>query len=180
MEIRSWNGKNTDGENMNERNIDLKNKKVLVFGSGKSGIGAAELLLKVGALPVIYDGNEKLSEAELLDRLGGAGQASVYLGELPEKVIRELELVIMSPGVPCDLPLVQHFRELGLTIWGEIELAYRVGRGRVLAVTGTNGKTTTTALLGQIMKDYCPEVYIVGKYRESLYGCGPWSRRTGR
>ena len=162
MEIRSWNGKNTDGENMNERNIDLKNKKVLVFGSGKSGIGAAELLLKVGALPVIYDGNEKLSGAELLDRLGGAGQASVYLGELPEKVIRELELVIMSPGVPCDLPLVQHFRELGLTIWGEIELAYRVGRGRVLAVTGTNGKTTTTALLGQIMKDYCPEVYIVG------------------
>ena len=117
MEIRSWNDKNTDGENMNERNIDLKNKKVLVFGSGKSGIGAAELLLKVGALPVIYDGNEKLSEAELLDRLGGAGQASVYLGEPVERCV-ELELVIMSPGVPCDLPLVQHFRELGLTIWG--------------------------------------------------------------
>ena len=142
--------------------MELKNKKVLVFGSGKSGIGAGELLLKAGALPVIYDGNEKLSSRDILSRLGNAEKVSVYLGSLPEDVIKQLSLVIMSPGVPCDLPLVRHFRELDLPVWGEIELAYRMGKGRVLAVTGTNGKTTTTSLLGQIMKDYLPEVYIVG------------------
>jgi UDP-N-acetylmuramoylalanine--D-glutamate ligase len=142
--------------------MELKGKKVLVFGSGKSGIGAAELLLKAGAVPVIYDGNTGISGETVRGKVSRPEAVSVYLGELPEKVMEELSLVIMSPGVPCDLPLVGRFRELGLPIWGEVELAFRMGKGRVLAVTGTNGKTTTTSLLGQIMKDYYPEVYVVG------------------
>ena len=73
-----------------------------------------------------------------------------------------LDLVVLSPGVPTDLPLVKSFYEQGLPVWGEVELAYRVGDGEVLAITGTNGKTTTTALLGKIMQDARESVFVVG------------------
>lgn len=141
--------------------MEWTGKKVLVFGSGKSGLGAAALLSKLGAEPVIYDGNEKLSPAEILAKIENK-QTRIILGELPEEELKGLDLVIMSPGVPCDLPVVDRFREAGIRIWGEVELAYQIGKGRVLAITGTNGKTTTTSLLGEIMKDWCPEVYVVG------------------
>ena len=140
--------------------MERKGKKVLVFGSGKSGIGAAGLLEKLGACPVIYDNNEKLDKASVLAQL--QGPAEIYAGDLPETVKDSLDLVVMSPGVPCDQPLVESFREKGIPVWGEVELAYRTGKGTVLAVTGTNGKTTTTALLGEIMKSAFPEVYVVG------------------
>lgn len=140
--------------------MELTNKKVLVFGSGKSGIGAAHLLLARSAQPVIYDGNTKVDPQTILDKIGE--NVEIILGDLPEEVMDTLDLVIMSPGVPCDLPVVEKFKEKKIPIWGEIELAYRIGKGKVLAVTGTNGKTTTVTLLGEIMKDYYPEVYVVG------------------
>ncbi len=141
--------------------MEWADKKVLVFGSGKSGIGAAALLSKLGAAPVIYDGNEKLDPAEILGKLEDKN-TEIILGEFPEEKLEGLDLVVMSPGVPCDLPVVDRFRAAGIRIWGEVELAYQIGKGRVLAITGTNGKTTTTSLLGEIMKNYCPEVYVVG------------------
>ena len=73
-----------------------------------------------------------------------------------------LDLVVMSPGVPTDLPVVLKMRDMGIPIWGEVELAYTDGKGDVLAITGTNGKTTTTALLGEIMKNYKESVFVVG------------------
>lgn len=142
--------------------MDLKEKKVLVFGSGKSGIGAADLLGAEGARPVIYDGNEKTDKEQVLGKTTGTYPVEFYAGELPEEVLDSLDLVVLSPGVPTDLPLVKRFYEMGLPVWGEVELAYRTGKGRVLAITGTNGKTTTTALLGKIMKDACPSVFVVG------------------
>ena len=86
----------------------------------------------------------------------------IVLGTLPESVMDTLDLVVMSPGVPCDLPEVLLMKEKGIRIWGEVELAYECGKGDVLAVTGTNGKTTTTSLLGAIMQAWKKEVYIVG------------------
>ncbi len=142
--------------------MDLRGKKILVFGTGKSGIGAAQLLLAVGACPVFYDGNKDLKQEEVLAKLGGNCAAKIYAGELPKEVQESLDLVVLSPGVPTDLPLVQGFYEQGLPVWGEVELAYRTGKGRVLAITGTNGKTTTTALLGKIMRDALPSVFVVG------------------
>ena len=142
--------------------MDLKEKKVLVFGSGKSGIGAADLLGAEEARPVIYDGNEKTDKEQVLGKTTGTYPVEFYAGELPEEVLDSLDLVVLSPGVPTDLPLVKRFYEIGLPVWGEVELAYRTGKGRVLAITGTNGKTTTTALLGKIMKDACPSVFVVG------------------
>ena len=141
--------------------MDLQNKKVLVFGTGISGIAAAQLLKRMGACPVLFDGNATLKKEDIYEKLGESG-TELYLGELPEEVIAQLSLVVLSPGVPTDLPLVNTLRERGLRIWGEIELAYENSRGDVLAITGTNGKTTTTSLLGAIMEHVRDSVFIVG------------------
>ena len=142
--------------------MELQGKKVLVFGSGNSGIGASDLLAKVGAFPVIYDGNAEIDKDAVVHKTDGAYPVTVYAGELPKEVQDSLDLVVLSPGVPTDLPLVKSFYEQGLPVWGEVELAYRVGDGEVLAITGTNGKTTTTALLGKIMQDARESVFVVG------------------
>lgn len=140
----------------------MSKKKVLVFGSGISGIGAARLLEAKGRKVILYDGNTALDKETLKMQIGEHTTAEVILGELSETVMKELDLVVMSPGVPTDLPIVNQMREMGIPIWGEIELAYTYGKGDVLAITGTNGKTTTTALLGEIMKRYKSSVFVVG------------------
>ena len=110
--------------------MDLKGKKVLVFGSGKSGIGAAELLGQVGADPIIYDGNADLDKEAVIHKLPNIKNLEVYAGELPQDVQKNLDLVVLSPGVPTDLPLVKSFYQQGLSEWGEVELAYRTGKDR--------------------------------------------------
>ena len=142
--------------------MELKGKKVLVFGAGKSGIGAADLLNAVGACPVLYDGKADLDKESVLHKISGNYELPIYAGELPKEVQEGLDLVVLSPGVPTDLPIVKGFYDQGLPVWGEVELAYQTGKGEVLAITGTNGKTTTTALLGKIMSDARPSVFVVG------------------
>ena len=157
--------------------MDFKGKKVLVFGSGISGVAAGQLLLSQGAQVILYDGNASLDgamlRAELLEGAEGrfslsedknelAGRVRVILGAFPEEELDSLALVVVSPGVPLDLPVVKQMYRMQIPVWGEIELAYVYGQGDVLAITGTNGKTTTTALLGEIMKNYRESVYVVG------------------
>ena len=144
------------------RKMDLKGKKVLVFGAGKSGIGAADLLGSAGAQPVIYDGNADLDKEAVLHKTNGKYTPEIWAGDFPERALDSLDLIVLSPGVPTDLPLVKSFYEKGLPVWSEVELAYRTGKGEVLAITGTNGKTTTTALLGKIMGDARESVFVVG------------------
>ena len=140
----------------------MNNQKVLVFGSGISGIGATRLLEQVGREVILYDGNASLDAEKIKKQIGEQTKAEVILGDLQEDVMKTLDLVVMSPGVPTDLPIVNKMRDMGIPIWGEIELAFTYGKGDVLAITGTNGKTTTTALLGEIMKNYKESVYVVG------------------
>ena len=142
--------------------MNLQNKNVLVFGTGISGIAAAGLLENKGAHPVLFDGNAELEEQVIRAKLPEGSRAEILLGDLTEEQIRSLDLVVFSPGVPTDLPLVNRLREAGLKIWGEIELAYECSRGDVLAITGTNGKTTTTSLLGAIMQHAKESAFIVG------------------
>ncbi len=150
--------------------FSVKGKKVLVFGTGISGIGSAGLLSKMDAALVMYDGNTKLTREDVLAKLPAGTQAQVVIGELPDDVISELDLAVLSPGVPTDLEQVQRIRAAGVRIWGEVELAYACSRGDVLAITGTNGKTTTTTLVGEIMKYHCEKqsepvndkVFVVG------------------
>lgn len=144
--------------------MELRNKKVLVFGSGISGIAASRLLLREGASVILYDGNEALDKNQIQEEIldGSEGEVQVILGEVSEEVLEFLSLMVISPGVPMDLPVVKRMIEKQIPVWGEIELAYVYGKGDVLAITGTNGKTTTTALLGQIMKNYKDSTFVVG------------------
>lgn len=142
--------------------MEWNKKKVMVAGSGKSGIGAADLLKKLGATVIIYDGNEKLNKEDVLAKLSDSKDVEVILGELEDSVIDNIDLMILSPGIAIDAPFVNKVREKGVPIWGEIELAYVVAKGKLAAITGTNGKTTTTALTGEILAAYYSHVDVVG------------------
>ena len=141
--------------------MEVTKKKVLVFGSGISGIGAAKLLEAKGSYVTLYDGNEKLDAREVRQKLGEGSRAEIVIGAFPEELYDTLDIVVLSPGVPTDLPIVNRMRDAGILITGEVELAYEAGKGDVLAITGTNGKTTTTALLGEIMGNY-RKTFVVG------------------
>lgn len=154
--------------------MELKNKKVIIIGAGKSGIAASEMLDELGASTLLFDQNEKLDTDALKQKL--PANTRVIKGELPEEEKKDTDLLVMSPGVPVDTPLVDSFRALNIPVWGEIELAYRFSKGRLIAITGTNGKTTTTALTGHIMKDWYEEngidgnVYVVGNIGDPYTG----------
>ena len=143
--------------------MEFKNKDVLVIGMGISGVGAAALLCDAGARVMLFDSNEKLTMEEAEKKLTEGVKADIYIGTLPDEAAKKAELVVVSPGVPTDTPFIDSFRERNVPIWSEIELAYRSAKGKLIAITGTNGKTTTTALTGQIMKDYMDSVFVVGK-----------------
>ena len=176
--------------------MELKGKKVIVVGAGKSGIAAAAMLKANGADPVIFDENSSLDEEKVHGKLisamtryallnikpgpdakyatsrdiakkstayamKAAGEIVIKKDNLSDMDLEGAEMVVMSPGVPLDTPLVDRFRNRGMYISGEIELAYSCSKGRLIAITGTNGKTTTTALTGQIVKDYYGGAKIV-------------------
>lgn len=144
--------------------MELKGKKVLVFGAGKSGIGSVSLLRKAGAKPVLYDGNDKLDVSALRGNFPADADIEVVLGELKDSLISSIDLCVMSPGVPTDIDPVNRIRRASVPVIGEIELAYACSKGDVMAVTGTNGKTTTVTLLGEIMKRHLggDRVFVVG------------------
>lgn len=152
--------------------MDLTGKNVLIIGCGKSGIGAAVFLLREKARPVLFDESEKLTEEtvrkklrEKITELAAAVEekdVSVYLKNLPGEVKAQTDLLVVSPGVPVDCPLAEEFKERGIPVWGEIELAYQKEKGQVIAITGTNGKTTTTTLLGEIMKRHFAVSFVMG------------------
>ena len=142
--------------------MELENRKVLVVGTGISGIGAVEALQAKGADTCLYDANDKLDEKEIRAKLKSQDRVKVVLGNLPQEIAEKVELVVLSPGVPTDTEFVESFRSRGVRIWGEIELAYEIGKGKVIGITGTNGKTTTTSLVGEIMAAYYKDVDVVG------------------
>ena len=137
-------------------------QKVLVAGTGKSGIAAAKLLLAMGGEVVLYDGNDKLDPEKIKENFEEDAKVTVVLGELTRPDLLGVELSIISPGIPLDAPFVPVLDEAKIPIWSEIQLAYHVAKGRLIAITGTNGKTTTTALTGAIMKTFFNEVFVVG------------------
>lgn len=142
--------------------MDLTGKRVLVVGSGISGIAATELLQKMGIETVLFDGNKALDVPALIEKTPVFKDVEIILGELSDSDMEKLDLVVLSPGVPTDIPMVNELRDRGIPIWGEIELAYQFSKGRIAAITGTNGKTTTTVLTGEIMANYYSDVKVVG------------------
>lgn len=133
-----------------DRMMELKNKRVLVVGLGRSGAASAFFLQEHGAKVTVSDTKTEAQLqheiALLLDR-----GISIEAGRHGERTFRDQDLIVVSPGVPSDQPQLQHARTLGIPVIGEVELAFRFLQGKVLAITGSNGKTTTTTLVGEIL-----------------------------
>ena len=140
----------------------LNDKNILVIGSGKSGIAAISLLKAKGIKATLADSNEKLDVEKLRNDNPVLKDVQIIVGELCDDVKHNTDCLILSPGVPTDLPWINEMRDRGVMIIGEIELGYICGKGNVIGITGTNGKTTTTTLTGEIMKAYYKHVDVVG------------------
>jgi UDP-N-acetylmuramoylalanine--D-glutamate ligase len=143
---------------------DLKGKKVLVIGSGLSGVGSVNLLNKVGALPVVLEENTKVTEDDIRNKLHEEDREGtrIIVGTISDEDLSDIALTVPSPAVPLDAPTVMRIKDKNIPIWSEIELAYNFAKGKMIAITGTNGKTTTTTLVGEIMKAHFGKAYVVG------------------
>ena len=159
---------------LREQSFEYTGKNILVVGAGKSGIAALSLLHRMGARGILYDGNEKLTKEALLEKHPGEMKdVELYIKEVPEEVLREVYAAVLSPGVPVDTGFAKELSDRGIPLSGEIELAYLAEQGELLAITGTNGKTTTTSLVGEIMKAYKETVFVVGNIGEP-YTASVW------
>jgi UDP-N-acetylmuramoylalanine--D-glutamate ligase len=132
--------------------MDLKNKRVLVVGLGKSGLSAAMFLREQGARVTVSDTRSAVALAKEIPALLEAG-IMVESGGHGLLTFRRQDLIVVSPGVPMDTPEVKQVVAFGLPVIGELELASRYLQGRIVAITGSNGKTTTTTLAGKIFAD---------------------------
>ena len=147
--------------------MQLKDKKVMVFGAAKSGISATGLLQKIGAFVILYDCNTTLTKGDFEDKFDTDDMFLFITGNLSEEIINTIDLLVISPGVPYDHPDIIRIKDKNIPIWGEIELAYRFTQGKIIGITGTNGKTTTTTLVGKIMKSFFSQVFVVGNIGNS-------------
>lgn len=137
-------------------------QKILVAGSGKSGIAASRMALDTEHEVILYDSNEALDAEAVRGQFKEDETIEVLLGELTKEALKDVELCVISPGIPLDAPFVEVLKACEVPIWSEIQLAYHYARGKLAAITGTNGKTTTTSLVGEIMSAYYKEVFVVG------------------
>jgi UDP-N-acetylmuramoylalanine--D-glutamate ligase len=146
---------------MSEAASELKGKKVTVVGLARSGVAAARLLQTVGADVTVADAKEEAKLAEALTRVDRSA-IRVIVGPGYESALDEAHLVVVSPGVPTELDILNKARARHVPVIGELELAYRFLTAPVLAVTGTNGKSTTVTLIGLLLKEHGKRVFVGG------------------
>ena len=143
--------------------VELAGKRVLVVGLARAGLGAVHALGHAGARVVGFDRDESLDVGRLR-----AGGVEVHLGSEEETLLQGIDLVVKSPGVRADAPLVAGARARDIPVWDELELGARLLSNPILAVTGTNGKTTTTALLGEMLRSGGRTVEVAGNIGRAL------------
>ena len=133
-------------------------KKILVVGMARSGLAAVKYLAKKGHRVFVNDSKSIEDLGQVLDELKAYEDLEYILGQDPSiEVLAQLDLAVVSPGVPLDLDFLVRLREMGKEVISEIELAYREGLEKdikFIAITGTNGKTTTTSIVGEICKQF--------------------------
>ena len=110
----------------------------------------------------MFDENEKRDKNDLMEKLSRSELVTILLGKLTDEVLKQTDIMVISPGIPVDSAFVEEVKKAGIPVWSEIELAYYFGKGKIAAITGTNGKTTTTALVGEIVKAWNPKTIVVG------------------
>ncbi len=156
----------------------LREKKVLIVGAARSGIAAAKFLLGQGAVVALTDQKPLENwtpEALALKELG----VGLLPGEPPSWLLDQLDLVIVSPGVPATIIPIRYAERAGAEVIGEVELAYRYLKGRIIAITGSNGKTTTTSLIGELLRDAGLNVQVGGNIGKALISMIENSRDDG-
>ncbi len=139
--------------------IDLRNKKVSVIGAGRSGMAAAEEVKSLGGIPFVSDSDVAVQN-NVNRRLTGLNIESEFGGH--SNKVFDSELIVVSPGVAADSRIVREAKSRGIPVWPEVELAYRICKGKIIGVTGSNGKTTTTTLLGEILKKGMRSTFVCG------------------
>jgi UDP-N-acetylmuramoylalanine--D-glutamate ligase len=139
----------------------LGGKTVLIIGLKRTGVSAARFIAQRGGRVRVTD---RQSETQLRDELAQIADIApeIRLGIEDETLLNGIDLVVPSPGVPCTAPLLVMAQQRGIPVWSEIELAFRFLRAPVLAVTGTNGKSTTTTLLGECLREHGQRVFVGG------------------
>ncbi len=153
-------------------------KKVLIFGAARSGIAAAKFLLGQGAIVALTDQKplEKWTPEAVALKESGVG---LLPGEPPSWLLDQLDVVVVSPGVPANIIPIRYAERAGAEVIGEVELAYRYLKGRIVAITGSNGKTTTTSLIGELLRDAGLIVQIGGNIGKPLISMIESSRDDG-
>ena len=145
----------------NLHNFDPKDKKILVIGLGRSGIAASQVLCRLGAKVWVQDNKTvEQIDGQLLSFFKNSG-VGMYLGTEPS-IEETYDIIVVSPGVDPNLEWISKFRESGCEVIGELELAYRMSNAHFVAITGTNGKTTTTTLTGEIFRKAGMKTHVVG------------------
>jgi UDP-N-acetylmuramoylalanine--D-glutamate ligase len=159
--------------------MELDGKKVLVVGAGRSGVAASRFLAARGALVVLNDRKEFIDWSNDALALKGEGVVKLLAGDVPSWLLDQVELVVLSPGVPTKSIPARYAERAGAEVVGEVELAWRFLRGRVVGITGTNGKTTTTALVGELLKDAGVPTQVGGNIGTPLVSLVESSREDG-
>lgn len=136
--------------------------RIMVAGAGKSGIAAAKMLLQLGGDVLLYDSNVNINVEKIKDSFPETRQLLIKTGELKKNDLNTVTLCIISPGIDLEAPFVKVLDQAQIPIWSEIQLAFQKDKGQLVAITGTNGKTTTTALTGVIMEKKYPGTFVVG------------------
>ena len=150
--------------------MELKGKKVLVVGMGRAGVAAANLLVAKGARVTITDKKQKEELREFYKKLKGR-RIEIETGGHPLELLEEAELIVVSPGVSPSISLLKRADEKRIPIIGELELASSFLKVPIIAVSGTNGKTTTTTLIGGILKEEGKRVAVAGNIGHPLSSC---------
>ncbi|MBR3993241.1 MAG: UDP-N-acetylmuramoyl-L-alanine--D-glutamate ligase, partial [Anaerotignum sp.] len=141
--------------------MEYNGKKALVCGMARSGIAAAKLLKSLGAEVTLQDMKKREDIAADVLNLENEGIV-LYTGANPDDIACEQDIIVLSPGIPCDLPFINAAEAAGVSVISEVELAYTLTSCPITAITGTNGKTTTTTLTGEIMKAVYGNTAVVG------------------
>src|SRR5277367_6248682 len=150
--------------------MELRGKRVLVVGLARTGVAASVFCAARGALVTATDSRTGTEIGGAIPKLKDAG-VTLELGSHHEKTFLEQDLIVPSPGVPADEAHLQAARAKGVTVWSEIELAYRFMKGRLLGITGSNGKTTTTSLVEHVLKTAGMQTILAGNIGTPLIGC---------
>jgi UDP-N-acetylmuramoylalanine--D-glutamate ligase len=158
--------------------MEVKDKKILVVGLGKSGAAAALFLEARGARVTVSDSKPQAQLGGFIPQLLDKGIA-VETGVHGERTFRDQDLIVVSPGVPVDAPSLAQARQLGIKIIGEVELASRYLQGSIIAITGSNGKTTTTTLAGEILAHDGKKVLVGGNIGTPVIELVPQSDPAG-